>query len=253
MRVRKLCAQQGTRRSGKARAGKRRTDPIVRMRFAERVMPIDPTAGPHTRSEFLEHSMSKKTTTNDRSSRRLPKPFLNKLGAMHTAEKELTLALPLIAAAAESKDLKTLLKIHLKQTKGHAKTLDKIAKELDQDLPLKGCPAIRRLIGRGVKVITKRLVSSEQDSALIDVGRQIEQYEIRSYKALCDAAKAGGLTHELALLTSVLHQEEMADELLGDLAAGRGPIKKLIENASLEHAGGRRRSSTSRGSARAVA
>jgi ferritin-like metal-binding protein YciE len=180
-----------------------------------------------------------KKTTGDRSSSRVPQAFINKLGAMHTAEKELTLALPLMAAAAKSKDLKTLLNIHLRQTKGHVKALDKIAESLDRELPTKACPPIRKLIGQGVKVIGKRIVSSEQDDALIDVGRQIEQFEMSSYEELCDSAEDQGLTHELALLTSVLHQEQVAHELLDDLADGKGPIDTLLQRASLERAGGK--------------
>jgi len=185
--------------------------------------------------------MTKKRTNGAHSGSTVPKRFLDKLGSMHTAEKELTLALPLMAAAAESKDLKTLLKVHLKQTKGHVEALDKIARHLDRELPMKACPPMRKLLAKGVKVMGKRLVSSDQDDALIEVGRQIEEFEMNAYEQLCDTAETEGLTHELALLTSVLHQEEMAHELLDDLAAGKGPIDKLIQHASLERAGPSRR------------
>jgi len=57
-----------------------------------------------------------------------PKSFRNRLGEMHTAEKELTLALPLVAKAAKSKDRETLLNIHLKETKGRVMTLWQPAK-----------------------------------------------------------------------------------------------------------------------------
>ncbi len=163
----------------------------------------------------------------------IPQAFLDKLASMHTGEHELTLAIPILAAAAESRDLKTLLKIHLKETKGHLKTIDKIAGELDVDLPSKACPPIRKLVGAGVKVVAKRVMSSAHDRELIDVGRQIEQFEIASYTALCDTAERLGLTHALALLTSILHQEQMAFELLGDLAAGKGPIEAVAAKASL--------------------
>ncbi len=162
------------------------------------------------------------------------KSFLNKLGEMHTAERELTLALPLVAAAAKSKDLKTVLRIHLKETKGHAKALENIAKSLRQELPSKSCKPMTRLIAEGVKVIGKRLVSSDQDAALIAVGQKIEQFEISSYTPLCTEADENDWTHEFAVLTSILNQEKMASELLAGLAAGKAPLQDLVEKTSLK-------------------
>jgi uncharacterized protein DUF892 len=51
-------------------------------------------------------------TTSTSVAKEVPRNFLNKLGEMHMAEKELTRALPLVAKAAKSKDLKTLLRVH---------------------------------------------------------------------------------------------------------------------------------------------
>ncbi|HEX3818355.1 MAG TPA: DUF892 family protein [Chthoniobacterales bacterium] len=179
----------------------------------------------------------KRTTSKNTLHVDAPKSFLNKLGEMHTAERELTLALPLIIAAAKSKDLKTLLRLHLKETKGHLKALDQVAKNLDQELPMKGCKEMTKLIAEGVKVIGKRLLGPEQDAELIACGRKIEQFEVGSYEGLCATAKQNGYTHEFALLTSVLNQEKIANELLGQLAEGKGPIDKLIDKISLKKAG----------------
>ena len=57
-------------------------------------------------------------------------------------------------------------------------------------------------------MIAKRLVSSEQDSALIAVGRKIEQFEIGAYTLLCAHAEEMEWTHETALLTSILETGE---------------------------------------------
>ena len=43
-------------------------------------------------------------------------------------------------------------------------------------------------------------------------------------------------THEAALLTSILNQESLANELLGALGQGKGPLDKLVKKVSLEHA-----------------
>jgi ferritin-like metal-binding protein YciE len=148
--------------------------------------------------------------------------------------------LPLLVAAARSKDLKALLQTHLKQTAGHVQALNDVATYLDCKLPIKSCVPVTKLIGEGVKVIGKRLVSSEQDAALIGVGRKIEQFEINAYQDLCATATDAGLTHVVALLTSILNQEEMANELLGELQAGNGPLDRIFQNVSLRRAGARR-------------
>lgn len=163
--------------------------------------------------------------------------FLAKLGEMHRAEQELTVALPLVEAAAKSQDLKDLLNIHLSQTKGHVRALEDVATHLGCELPSQACLRMTRLIGNAVRIIGKRLVSSEQDAALIEAGRRIEQFEIEQYEELCAEARSQQLTHTVALLTSILNQEQMADELLAEVAAGHGPAKTLVEQASLRRAG----------------
>ena len=166
----------------------------------------------------------------------VPRRFLDKLGEMHSSEQQLTLALPLVAAAAHSKDLKTLLQIHLKETKGHVKTLEDVAKSLGTSLPSRSCSEMTKLVTEGVKVIAKRIVTGDRDKELIGVGRKIEQFEINNYSALLAEADRMEFTHETALLTSILDQEKLANELLGALWRGEGPLDKLVKKVSLEHA-----------------
>jgi ferritin-like metal-binding protein YciE len=168
----------------------------------------------------------------------VPKSFLKKLGEMHTAERELALALPLVAKAAKSKDLKTLLRIHLKETKGHVKALEAVAKSLGRELPSESCNQMTKLIGKGAKIIAKRLVSGQKDKELIGAGRKIEQFEIDNYTPLVAEAERMEFTHERALLASILNQENLANELLGALEQGKGPLDKLVKKVVLEHAGG---------------
>jgi ferritin-like metal-binding protein YciE len=163
--------------------------------------------------------------------------FLNGLAEMHTAERELTLALPLITKAAKSADLKTLLNLHLEETKGHVKTIEAVAESLKIELPKKKSKKMASLIKEGVKVLATKLNSTGLDAHLIAVGQKIEQYEIAAYTPLCAQAEATGYEHELALLTSTLNQEKLANELLAGLAAGKKPLKELIEQTSLKMAG----------------
>jgi ferritin-like metal-binding protein YciE len=90
----------------------------------------------------------------------------------------------------------------------------------------------------GIGMVTKssRLVSGDKGQELIGVGRKIEQFEINNYTALVTQAQRMEFTHETALLTSILNQEKLANELLGALGRGKGPLDKLVKKVSLEHA-----------------
>jgi len=182
------------------------------------------------------HTRQNQTTSTSVPSD-VPRNFLTKLGEMHTAERELTLGLPLVAKPAKSKHLKTLLRIHLKETKGRVKALEAVATSLGRELPSESCNQMTKLIGQGVKIIAKRMVSGDKDQELIGAGRKIEQFEIENYTPLVAEAERLEFTHERALLTSILNQERLANELLAALGQGKGPLDKLVKKVSLEHAG----------------
>jgi ferritin-like metal-binding protein YciE len=165
--------------------------------------------------------------------------FLAKLGEMHDAEEQLAQALFLMEKAAQSEDLKTLLGVHRKETKAHAQTLEAIASSLGKELPDKSCQPVRDLIWEAEKDLAKTTISSrDRDATIIAAGRKAEQFEISAYRPLCEKAEKNHWTHEGALLTSILNQEKLADELLAGLAEGRESLHKLIETASLAHVKG---------------
>ena len=158
--------------------------------------------------------------------------FLSELGNMHSAEKQLAKALPLMAKAAESKDLKALLETHQKETKGHAEAIEEIVESSGAKLPKKTCYAMRGMIEEGVVGMVKNMKSPILDTALITAGRKIEQYEIASYGTLCRWAKDLGCAHELTVLVSILNQEKLADTLLAELFRGAGPLKEVVRRVS---------------------
>jgi ferritin-like metal-binding protein YciE len=158
--------------------------------------------------------------------------FLSELANMHSGEKQLARALPLMAKAADSEDLQALLETHQKETKGHAEAIEDIAESLGAKLPHKTCYAIRGLIEEGVLGMVKNIKSPVLDAALITAGRKIEQYEIASYGTLCRWAKEMGYEHELAVLVSILNQEKLADTLLAELFKGAGPLKEVVRQVS---------------------
>lgn len=86
---------------------------------------------------------------------------------MHTAEKHLVKALPLVAKAAKSEDIKALFNLYLEETKGHVKTIEQIAGFLDQELPRKSCPAMTGLIKEAMGLLVGNINEVTRDKALI--------------------------------------------------------------------------------------
>lgn len=179
------------------------------------------------------------TTSTGRPRIPVTREFLEKLGEMRDGEKRLTHALPLLRLAAKSEDLKTLLGIHLEETKGHVTSLEELAGSLGTELPDKTCQPIADLIRESeIELIKKILDPAERDATIIAAGRKVEQFEISAYTPLCARADENDWTHERAVLTSILNQEKLADELLAGVAEGKEPLQKLVEKASLKHATG---------------
>ncbi len=165
--------------------------------------------------------------------------LLEKLGEMHDAEEQLATALFLLEKAAKSEDLKTLLNVHLKETKGHARSLEEIAATLRKELPKKKCQPVRDMITDAEKELAKSLVTStERDAVIFAAGKKAEKFEIDAYTPLCATAEQNNWTHEHAVLTSILNQEKLASELLAGVEEGKEPLNKLIERVSLAHAKG---------------
>lgn len=175
------------------------------------------------------------TTSTSFPKKPVPESFLKGLGEMHAGEKELTEALPAMADAAKSKDLKALLETHRKETEGHVRALEQVAESLGKELPEESCEPVTNLIKEGKKAIGDQDESPERDAAIIAVGQKVEQFEIGAYEPLCATAREMDWTHELALLTSILNQEKLAEDLLGSLGRGEGPLDELVEKASLKH------------------
>ena len=167
--------RQGAKKAIKDRSGRKRSMAGVGM--ITKGSSGRPKASP--RGALRGHTRENQTTSTSVPTD-VPEDFLNKLGEMYTAERELTLALPLVAKAAKSKDLKTLLRVHIKETKGHVKALEAVAKSLGRELPSESCRQMTKLIGEGVKIIAKRLVAGDKDQELIGAGRKIEQLEIET-------------------------------------------------------------------------
>ena len=75
--------------------------------------------------------------------------YVNELHDLHSAELQLTAALPKMVEAATSSQLKNALTSHLEETRGHVRRLEQILKALGEKPSGKTCEAMESLIVEG--------------------------------------------------------------------------------------------------------
>jgi ferritin-like metal-binding protein YciE len=144
---------------------------------------------------------------------------------IYSAEKQLTKALPRLARAASSPDLKAAFESHLEETRGQVERIDQIIELLDIKLKRIKCAAMGGLIEEGKEVIEEVEEGPLRDAALIGGGQKVEHYEIASYGSISAIAKQLGYTDAIPLLQATLAEEKAADEKLTLLAESAGNQK----------------------------
>jgi ferritin-like metal-binding protein YciE len=144
--------------------------------------------------------------------------FLDEISDLYDAEKQLTKALPKMAKAASSDQLRQAFEVHLTQTEGHVERLDDIFESLAQKSSGKKCAAMAGLIKEGDELASDTEDTAVRDAGLIAAAQKVEHYEISGYGSARAHAEILGLTSAVRLLEETLTEEKEADEKLGSLA-----------------------------------
>ena len=144
--------------------------------------------------------------------------FLHQLKDTYFAENAIVKALPTMAEAATSDDLKVAFGVHLEETKNQVKRLDQVFKLLGQKPEGVECKAIQGIIAEGSEVVEEFSGGEALDAGLIAAAQAIEHYEITRYGTMLAWAKQLELSEIEELLKETLIEEENTDEILSDLA-----------------------------------
>src|SRR4051794_14350101 len=107
--------------------------------------------------------------------------FLDELADVFDAEQQLTKALPKMAKAAESDELRQALESHLEEPRQQITRLEQIAEQLGTKLKRKSCKAMEGLIKEAQELLEEQKDSSALDAAIIAAAQKVEHYEIASY------------------------------------------------------------------------
>jgi len=144
--------------------------------------------------------------------------LVHELKDLYSAETQLLKALPRLAKAATSKDLKKTLESHAKVTKKQADRLEKVMKQLDEPPRGKKCVAMEGLIEEGRELLEEDLEGPLLDLALIGAAQKIEHYEIAGYGTARTLAQLAGEEKIAAVLQQTLDEEGDTDKRLTDVA-----------------------------------
>jgi ferritin-like metal-binding protein YciE len=155
--------------------------------------------------------------------------FLDELADIYNAEQQLTKALPKLARAAQSDELREAFESHLEETEEHVSRLEQVAASLDETLKNKTCKAMKGLIAEGDDIIKEQKNSSALDAGLIAAAQKVEHYEIATYGTLCAWAEQMGHDEAFKLLKETEEEEAAADEKLTNVALNIGNQRSQVE------------------------
>jgi ferritin-like metal-binding protein YciE len=149
---------------------------------------------------------------------RLKHLYIDELKDLYSAENQLVKALPKMAKAATSADLRAGFEGHLEQTKGHVARLEKIFKALGESPKGKHCNGMEGLIKEGAELIEEDPAPEELDAGLISAAQRVEHYEMAGYGCVSAYAKLLGENQAESLLRQTLDEERETDKKLTELS-----------------------------------
>ena len=144
--------------------------------------------------------------------------FLDTLKDIYYAERKILKALPKMAKAAQSPQLKAAFEKHEAETEGQVERLQKVFEILGKAARGKVCPAIEGIIEEGEEIMDEFKGSPALDAGLVSAAQAVEHYEITRYGTLKRWAEELGMKDAARLLEQTLAEESKTDEALTGIA-----------------------------------
>lgn len=142
------------------------------------------------------------------------------LSDIHSAETQISEALPKLIDAASDDELKDALAMHLDETRSQIERLNEVFQALGETPSGKQCAGMRGLLEEGEETIEKKVTGPLKDALLIAGAQRVEHYEIAAYGTVIAWAKQLDLDDVVDLLDESLDEEAAADEKLTAIAEG---------------------------------
>ena len=145
--------------------------------------------------------------------------YVHLLKDLYSAENQLVVAIPKMAEASKSPDLRVAFETHLRETENQITRLNTIADKLGVELTGYTCNGMKGVISEGNGWIGEDATDAVKDAGLIMEAQHGEHYEIAGYGSARAYAELLGHTDAVALLQTSLDEEIASDAKLGTLAA----------------------------------
>ncbi len=144
--------------------------------------------------------------------------FVHQLQDIYSAETQLVKALPKMAKAASSSELRKAFENHLEQTQEHVDRLETIFTSLEEEPQGEMCKGMAGLIAEGKEAIEEEGDDDVKDAGLIAAAQRVEHYEIAAYGTVKSMASLLDEEEAANLLEETLNEEKEADQLLTEIS-----------------------------------
>lgn len=144
----------------------------------------------------------------------------DELKDLYDAEKQLVKALPKMAKASTSEQLRNGFLEHLEQTRGHVTRLEQAFEKLGHKIAGKKCQAMEGLIEEGEELAGEVQQGPVLDAGLISAAQRVEHYEMAGYGSARTFANTLGHKDVARLLEQTLNEEKETDQKLTKIAEG---------------------------------
>ena len=146
--------------------------------------------------------------------------FHDTLKDIYFAEKKILTALPKMAKAAQSDELRAAFEKHHAETEGQVERLEQVFGLIGKKAQGKTCDAIVGIVEEGQEVMKEYKGSPALDAGLLAGAQAVEHYEISRYGTLKTWADELGLREAVRLLDATLQEEKKTDATLTQIAEG---------------------------------
>lgn len=151
--------------------------------------------------------------------------FLDTLKDIYYAEKQILKALPKMAKAAQSPELKAGFEQHMQETEGHVDRLEQVFELIGKPARGKTCDAILGILEEGKSIMDEFKGTVALDAGLVSAAQAVEHYEIARYGTLKTWAGQLGMDEAVSLLDATLKEEVATDKKLSQVAVGEANRK----------------------------
>lgn len=159
----------------------------------------------------------------------MEKLFVDELRDLYSAETQITKALPKMAKASTSNELRTAFEHHLKETEEQVQRLEQIFEMLGESAKGETCEGIKGIIEEGEKMLKETKEGPVRDEALISAAQRVEHYEMAGYGTVRTYAERLGKQQMVQLLEKTLQEEKAADQKLTKVS---GSVHSQMQRAA---------------------